>query len=135
MPGDLLLSVLERYEALIGSGEEPGVDPRARIRDLLIQARTDFVTSRSDRELSPSALRTFLRDPKYQEVQEYFDLLTNLLIEAKLLGLTSREYRDLETYILKDIESTFLNTDYLRQILFTDPGMPDDESSLPDDSK
>ena len=54
---------------------------------------------------------------------------------AKVLGLTSREYRDLETYILKDIESAFLNTDYLRQILFTDPGLPDDESSLPDDSK
>ncbi|MCH7571506.1 MAG: hypothetical protein IH891_01180, partial [Planctomycetes bacterium] len=132
---DRVRQVVEKYDELVGSGAEPGDDRRARIRDLLIQARTDFVTSRPDRELSPGAMRTLLRDPKYQEAREYFDLLTSLLNDVKLLGLTRREYRDVETYLLKDIESTFLDTDYLRQILFTDPGLPDDESTLPDDSK
>ena len=76
-----------------------------------------------------------MRDSKYREARDYFDLLTDLLNDVKLLGLTNREYRDVETYLLKDIESTFLDTDYLRQILFNDPGLRDDQSILPDDSK
>lgn len=132
---DRVRQVVVKYDELVGSGEEPGDDRRARIRDLLIQARADFLTSGPDRDLSPGAMRTLLRDPKYREVRDYFDLLNILLNDVKLLGLTSREYRDVETYLLKDIESTFLDTDYLRQLIFNDPGLRDDQSMLPDDSK
>jgi len=119
--------VARKYEAMIGVTEEGQPGRREQIANLLSAARGDFARENPGRELTPAAFRTFLRDARYQDARLYFEQLDDLFADIRLLGLTKREYQNVENTLLRDIESTFIDVDFLRQMLTHEESMPADE--------